>query len=92
MTQPSYHAIEWRSPPDLSTREVRSFPSRQERDAFVLAGPLGGPGWRLAVSGSEAQMTRRSVKPRLELPPLQPAPVGAIDHLLAELRAGQVDS
>jgi hypothetical protein len=74
MTQPSYHAIEWRSPPDLSTREVRSFSSRQERDAFVRDVPRGGP-WRLAVSGSEAQMTRRSVKPRLELPPLQPAPV-----------------
>lgn len=74
MTQPSYHAIEWHSPPDLSTREVRSFSSRQERDAFVRDVPRGGP-WRLAVSGSEAQMTRRSVKPRLELPPLQPAPV-----------------
>lgn len=75
MTQPSYHAIEWHSPPDLSTREVRSFPSRQERDAFVRGTPRGGTEFRLAVSGSEAQMTRRSVKPRLELPPLQPAPV-----------------
>lgn len=75
MPQPSYHAIEWHSPPDLSTREVRSFPSRQERDAFVREAPRGGTEFRLAVSGSEAQMTRRSVKPRLELPPLQPAPV-----------------
>ena len=62
MPQSSYHAIEWHSPPDLSTREVRSFSSRADRDAFVLAGPLGGPGWRLAVSGSEAQMTRRSLR------------------------------
>lgn len=74
MTQPSYHAIEWRSPPDLSTREVRSFPSRQERDAFVRDVPRGGP-WRLAVSGAEAKATRRSVKPRLELPSIQPVPV-----------------
>lgn len=60
MPQPSYHAIEWHQPPDLSTREVRSFPSRQERDAFVRDVPRGGP-WRLAVSGSEAKATRRSV-------------------------------
>ena len=75
MPQPSYYAIEWHAPPDLSTREVRSFSSRQERDAFVRDVPRGGTEFRLAVSGSEAQMTRRSVKPRLELPPLQPAPV-----------------
>lgn len=62
MTQPSYHAIEWHSPPDLKTREVRSFPSRSERDAFVLAGPPGGPGWRLAVSGAEAASIRRSLR------------------------------
>lgn len=74
MPQPSYHAIEWHQPPDLSTREVRSFTSRSDRDAFVREAPRGGP-WRLAVSGAEAKATHRSVKPRLELPPLQPAPV-----------------
>ena len=74
MPQPSYHAIEWHSPPDLSTREVRSFSSRADRDAFVRDVPRGGP-WRLAVSGSEASSTRRSVKPRLELPSIQPAPI-----------------
>lgn len=75
MNQPCYYAVLWHSPPDLSTREVRSFPSRSWRDAFVREAPRGGTEFRLAVSGSEAQMTRRSVKPRLELPPLQPAPV-----------------
>ena len=62
MSAPSYYAIEWHAPPDLSTREVHAFDHRADRDAFVLAGPLGGPGWRLAVSGSEAQMTRRSLR------------------------------
>jgi hypothetical protein len=86
MTQPSYHAIEWHSPPDLSTREVRSFPSRQERDAFVRGTPRGGTEFRLAVSGSEAQMTRRSVS-RLVLPALPSASGAPVDasHPSAEL-------
>ncbi len=62
MPQPSYHAIEWHSPPDLSTREVRSFPSRQERDAFVRGTPRGGTEFRLAVSGAEAASIRRSLR------------------------------
>ncbi len=78
MPQPSYHAIEWHSPPDLSTREVRSFPSRQERDAFVRGTPRGGTEFRLAVSGSEAQMTRRSVSRRV-LPSLHPAAGTPVD-------------
>ena len=78
MPQPSYYAIEWHAPPDLSTREVRSFSSRADRDAFVLAGPLGGPGWRLAVSGAEAKATHRSVSRRV-LPSLHPAAGASID-------------
>lgn len=74
MPQPSYHAIEWHSPPDLQTREVRSFSSRADRDDFVREAPRGGP-WRLAVSGAEAKATRRSTKPRPELPSIQPVPV-----------------
>ena len=60
MTQPSYHAIEWHAPPDLSTREVRSFSCRADRDAFVREAPRGGTEFRLAVSSVEA----RSVKQR----------------------------
>jgi hypothetical protein len=78
MPQPSYHAIEWHSPPDLSTREVHAFDNRADRDAFVRGTPRGGP-WRLAVSGSEAVMTRRSVKPVLVLPSLHPAAGAPID-------------
>ena len=77
MPQPSYYAIEWHAPPDLSTREVRSFSSRQERDAFVRGTPRGGP-WRLAVSGAEAKATRRSVSRRV-LPSLHPAAGASID-------------
>ena len=62
MTQPSYHAIEWHSPPDLSTREVRSFSSRADRDAFVRESPRGGTEFRLAVSGAEAASVRRSLR------------------------------
>ena len=68
MPQPSYYAIEWHAPPDLSTREVRSFSSRADRDAFVREAPRGGP-WRLAVSGAEAASVRRS----LRRPVVQPA-------------------
>lgn len=87
MPQPSYYAIEWHAPPDLQTREVRSFSSRADRDAFVREAPRGGTEFRLAVSGSEAAMTRRSVKPRLVLPSLQPAAGAPIDtpHPSAEL-------
>jgi len=61
MPQPSYYAIEWHAPPDLSTREVRSFSSRQERDAFVRAASPGGS-FRLAVSSAEAASTRSSLR------------------------------
>ena len=86
MPQPSYYAIEWHAPPDLSTREVHSFSSPQERDAFVREAPRGGTEFRLAVSGSEAQMTRRSVSRRV-LPSLHPAAGAPIDapHPSAEL-------
>ena len=77
MTQPSYHAIEWRSPPDLSTRELRSFSSRADRDAFVRDVPRGAP-WRLAVSGAEAKATHRSVSRRV-LPSLHAAAGASID-------------
>ncbi len=77
MPQPSYHAIEWHAPPDLSTREVRSFSSRSDRDAFVREAVRGGP-WRLSVSGAEAKATRRSVSRRV-LPPLDPAAGASID-------------
>jgi hypothetical protein len=86
MPQPSYHAIEWHSPPDLSTREVRSFRSRQERDTFVREAPRGGTEFRLAVSGSEAKATRRSVSRRV-IPSLHPAASAPVDpsHPSAEL-------
>ena len=80
MPQPSYHAIEWHSPPDLSTREVRSFPSRQERDAFVREAPRGGTEFRLAVSSGEARSVKQRVAgasaPAYQLPngPLPPPP------------------
>lgn len=61
MTQPSYYAIDWMSPPDLATRQVRSFPTRSERDAFVRAASPGGS-FRLAVSGAEAASTRSSLR------------------------------
>ena len=69
MNQPSFYAVLWHVPPDLSTREVRSFPSRQERDAFVRGTPRGGTEFRLAVSGAEAASVRRS----LRRPVVQPA-------------------
>ncbi len=72
MNQPSFYAVVWHAPPDLSTREVRSFSTRADRDAFVLGGTPGGPGWRLAVSGAEAAGTRRSL--RRSPGPLAPSP------------------
>lgn len=62
MNQPCYYAVLWHAPPDLSTREVRSFPSRQERDAFVRDVPRGGTEFRLAVSSAEAASTRSSLR------------------------------
>lgn len=55
MSFPNFYAVVWGNPPDLSTREVFSFPSRPTRDDFVLAGPPGGPGWRLEISGRAAR-------------------------------------
>ena len=77
MSAPSYYAIEWHAPPDLSTREVHAFDHRADRDAFVRDVPRGGP-WRLAVSGAEAKATRRSVSRRV-LPSLHPAAGASID-------------
>lgn len=78
MTQPSFYAVLWHVPPDLSTREVRSFSSRADRDAFVRDVPRGGTEFRLAVSGSEAQMTRRSVSRRV-LPSLHTTAGASVD-------------
>ncbi len=75
MSAPSYYAIEWHAPPDLSTREVRSFSSRSDRDAFVREAVRGGTEFRLAVSGAEAASIRRSVRHHVthgELPSSRP--------------------
>ncbi len=74
MTQPSYYAVLWHVPPDLSTREVRSFSSRSDRDEFVRAQATGTE-FRLAVSGAEAASIRRSVRHHVthgELPSSRP--------------------
>ena len=63
MTAPSYYAIVWRNPPDLATRDVVSFPSRADRDAFVRT-PSTGPEFRLAVSSGEARSVKGSRSPR----------------------------
>ncbi len=73
MPQPSYYAIEWHAPPDLSTREVHSFSSPQERDAFVREAPRGGTEFRLAVSGAEAASIRRSLRRSLRRSFVRPA-------------------
>ncbi len=60
MKIPHFYAIVWHNPPDLSTREVRSFPNRILRDDFIQAGPPGGPGWRIPVRAAEAAGVRGS--------------------------------